>query len=128
MMSDSPVATPTPDYAELAKFLFKPFLDHPEDLRIDVEFSPVRQKVLMRVAFGEEGRAFGRGGRNVDAIRTTIEGIAKAAGHTAHVEIFGAPAPGLSSSQTGSNQAGNSPTGNSSTGNSKPVLKKKVVD
>lgn len=104
-MSDSPVATPSsepiPDYVELTKFLFKPFLDHPEALCIDAEFSPARQKVLIRVAFGEEdkGRAFGRGGRNVSAIKTAIEGIAKASGHAAHIEIFGAggnPASGSS--------------------------------
>jgi uncharacterized protein len=130
-MSDSPAATPTPDYAELAKFLLKPFLDHPEDLRIDVEFSPVRQKVLIRVAFGEEGRAFGRGGRNVDAIRTTIEGIAQAAGHTAHVEIFGSTPSHSSapaSSPTSHNPTSHNPTSHNPTANSKPVLKKKVVD
>jgi uncharacterized protein len=133
-MSDSPAATPTPDYAELAKFLFKPFLDHPETLRIDVEFSPVRQKVLIRVAFGDEdkGRAFGRGGRNITAIRTAIEGVAQAAGHTAHVEVFGAPAnsgSGASEARPARQDArqygsGARPEG----GLPKPAPKRKVID
>jgi uncharacterized protein len=81
----------TPDYIELTRFLLKPFLEHPEAIKFDVEFSEVRQRVLIRVALGEEDtdRAFGRGGRNLTAIRTTIEGIGKAAGHSAHLEIFG---------------------------------------
>lgn len=45
----------------------------------------------MRVAFeGEDkGRVFGRGGRNIQAIRTVLQAIAQVAGQTAHLEVFG---------------------------------------
>jgi uncharacterized protein len=32
---------------------------------------------------------FGRGGRNIQAIRTVLQTIAKVAGQTAHLEVFG---------------------------------------
>jgi hypothetical protein len=32
---------------------------------------------------------FGRGGRNVQAVRTVIQAVAQAAGHSAHLEVFG---------------------------------------
>jgi hypothetical protein len=48
-------------------------------------------RVLVRVAFeGEDkGRVFGRGGRNIQAIRIVLQAVAQAAGQQAHLEIFG---------------------------------------
>ena len=90
-MSDSSGAKKTPDYAQLTHFLLQPFLENPESLSIDAEFSQVRAKVWIRVAFGEDdrGRIFGRGGRNIHAVRAVLEGIAKASGHSAHLEVYG---------------------------------------
>lgn len=84
-----PAAT-SPDYVRLLRFLVEPLLDSPDSLRVDCEIS-TRSRVWLRVAFeGEDkGRAFGRGGRNLQAIRTVLTAIAQAAGHTLHLEVFG---------------------------------------
>lgn len=90
-VSLSSQSSTTPDYDRLVRFLVQPFLDSPESLRIDCEISPRTQRVLIRVAFeGEDkGRVFGRGGRNIQAVRTVVQAVAQAAGHSAHLEIFG---------------------------------------
>lgn len=81
----------TPDDVDLVRFLVYPFLDSPDSLRIDCEASPRTSRVLIRLAFeGEDkGRVFGRGGRNIQAIRTVIQAIAQSAGQMAHLEVFG---------------------------------------
>jgi uncharacterized protein len=80
-----------PDYEALVRFLLLPFLEDPTALKVDAEFSAARSRVLIRVAFeGEDkGRVFGRGGRNIQAIRTVLEGVAQTAGHSAYLEVFG---------------------------------------
>jgi uncharacterized protein len=91
-MSDFVSSPPdAPDFAELVKFLLAPFLDTPDALKVDCEFAANRPRVWVRVAFdgGDRGRAFGRGGRNVQALRQVLEGVASAAGYTASLEIFG---------------------------------------
>ncbi len=82
----------TPDYAGLVKFLVKPFLETPESLRIDCEVSQTKAKVWIRLAFegSDKGRVFGRGGRNIQAIRSVLEGVARSVGHAAHLDVFGA--------------------------------------
>jgi uncharacterized protein len=84
-------ASHAPDYIELVRFLVQPFLESPDSLRIDCEVSPRTSRVLIRLAFdGEDkGRVFGRGGRNIQAIRTVLQAIAQAAGQMAHLEVFG---------------------------------------
>jgi uncharacterized protein len=84
-------ATSSPDYAGLVRFLVMPFLESPDSLRVDCEISPRTSRVLVRVAFeGEDkGRVFGRGGRNIQAIRTVLQAVAQSAGKTAHLEVFG---------------------------------------
>ena len=84
-------SSPAPDYVDLVRFLVKPFLESPDSLRIDCEVSPRTSRVLIRLAFeGEDkGRVFGRGGRNIQAIRTVLQAIAQSVGHMAHLEVFG---------------------------------------
>ena len=91
--SPSLASSPAPDYVDLVRFLVKPFLESPDSLRIDCEVSPRTSRVLVRLAFeGEDkGRVFGRGGRNIQAIRTVLQAIAQSAGHMAHLEVFGSP-------------------------------------
>ncbi|HHP7245716.1 MAG TPA: KH domain-containing protein [Elainellaceae cyanobacterium] len=80
-----------PDYTQLVRFLVQPFLESPQSLKVDSEVSGRTGRVLIRLAIeGEDkGRVFGRGGRNIQAIRTVIQAISKAAGHVAHLEIYG---------------------------------------
>jgi predicted RNA-binding protein YlqC (UPF0109 family) len=79
-----------PDYAGLVRFLVQPFLETPDSLKVDCEIS-ARSRVWVRLAFEDtdKGRVLGRGGRNIQAIRNVLEGVAKAAGHIALLDVFG---------------------------------------
>ncbi len=78
------------DYAALVKFLVEPFLASPDSLRLDTEMSP-RGRVLLRLAIeGEDkGKVFGRGGRNLQAIRSVVEVSAQLANQMVHLEVYG---------------------------------------
>ncbi len=80
-----------PNYADLVGFLVQPFLEVPESLRVDCEMSQGNSRVWIRLAFeGEDkGRVFGRGGRNIQAIRTVIEAAAQAASQSVYLDIYG---------------------------------------
>lgn len=60
-------------------------------MRVDCEISPRTGRVLVRLAIeGEDkGRVFGRGGRNVQAVRTALKAVAQASGRAAHLDVFG---------------------------------------
>jgi len=105
-VSNSEAAT-VPDYAELVRFLIQPFLESPGSLSVDCEISPNSSKVWIRVAFeGEDkGRVFGRGGRNIQGIRTVIAAAAALAGHSVYLDIYGSQAfNNLSDAETDRNQ------------------------
>lgn len=80
-----------PNYTNLVRFLVEPFLDSPESLKVDCEMSQGNTKVWIRIAFEgvEKGKVYGRGGRNIQAIRTVIEGCAQAAGQSVYLDIYG---------------------------------------
>jgi hypothetical protein len=82
----------SPDFSGLVKFLVEPFLDAPEALRIDCEQNTVQAKVWIRVAFSgdERGKVFGRGGRNIQAIRNVVRATAALWGWSAYFDVFGA--------------------------------------
>lgn len=84
-------AAAIPNYVALVKLLVQPFLEQPDSLRVDCEVSQARSKVWVRLAFesADKGRVFGRGGRNIQAIRTVLEAAALTAGHSAHLDIYG---------------------------------------
>lgn len=83
----------SPDFSGLVKFLVEPFLETPSALRIDCEQNVAQSKVWIRVAFsGEErGKVFGRGGRNIQAIRNVVRATAALWGWSAYFDVFGAP-------------------------------------
>ena len=80
----------TPDYVGLVRFLIEPFLESPQGLSIDCEKSNAKERVWIRLAFegADKGRVFGRGGRNIQAIRTVIQAAAQAAGQSVHLDIY----------------------------------------
>ncbi|MBF2021700.1 MAG: KH domain-containing protein [Hydrococcus sp. C42_A2020_068] len=82
--------TPVPDYCGLVKFLVSPFLESPELLSIDCEQFNQNTRVWVRLAFEgtDKGRVFGRGGRNLQAIRTVLETAAAAAGQSLYLDIY----------------------------------------
>jgi uncharacterized protein len=87
-------ATTSPDYAGLVRFLIQPFLDSPESLSIDCEMSHTLNRAWIRIAFdgSDKGKVFGRGGRNIQAIRTVVAAAAQAAGQSAYLDIYGSTA------------------------------------
>ena len=97
----TPDSTPetAPDYVGLVRFLITPFLQYPDALKIDCERS--HQRVFVRLAIDEadRGRAYGRGGRNIDAVRHVLTACARVAGEIARLDIFGG-APDISDSAT----------------------------
>ena len=80
-----------PNYISLVQFLLKPFLESPESLSIDCETSNNNQRVWIRLAFEgtDKGRVFGRGGRNIQAIRTVLKTAAKAVSQSVYLDIYG---------------------------------------
>ncbi|KJH71873.1 hypothetical protein UH38_10175 [Aliterella atlantica CENA595] len=90
-MANQRPKTKMTDYAGLVRFLIEPFLESTDNLSIDCETSSNAAKVWIRVAFeGEDkGRVFGRGGRNIQAIRTVLAAAAACSGHSAHLDIYG---------------------------------------
>jgi hypothetical protein len=81
----------SPDYVGLAKYLLQPFLDEPNSLLVDCEQLSSNQKIWLRVSFEgtDRGKVFGRGGRNIHAIRTVLETAAMAKGQTLYLDIYG---------------------------------------
>lgn len=97
-----------PNYVELIQFLVHPFLESPDSLKVDCEFSPRTMRVLIRLAFdGEDkGRVFGRGGRNIQAIRTIVQAAAQTVGQLVHIEIYGGQSVAREASSDGRSQRG----------------------
>jgi uncharacterized protein len=80
-----------PDYEQLVKFLFQPFLSAADAMTIDCEYTVDRHRVWIRVAVAsnDQGSAFGRGGRNIQAIRTVVQAAATAVGQSIHLDVYG---------------------------------------
>ena len=88
--SSSP-ASHQPQYAELVRFLLTPLLDVPESLRIDCEWTNSNQRVWIRLALEptDQGKLFGRGGRNLNAVRTLLKAAASAAQQSVYLDVYG---------------------------------------
>jgi uncharacterized protein len=89
--SEGEKTTSSPDYGGLVRFLVEPLLETPDTLRVDCELLASVPKVWIRMAFEdpEKGRVFGRGGRNMHAVRTILEAAAKDAGQSIYLDIYG---------------------------------------
>ena len=80
----------SPDYEKLARFLIEPFLEDPQSLSVNSEVNPSNKKIWLRIAFdkSDRGKVFGRGGRNIQAIRTTIQTAAIAHNESVFLDIY----------------------------------------
>jgi predicted RNA-binding protein YlqC (UPF0109 family) len=124
-MSESVVPAPdtiTPDYAGLVQYLVVPFLEMPESLKVDCEISQSKAKVWVRLAFegADKGRVFGRGGRNIQAIRAVLEGVARMSGYTAYLDVFGSSPQGSNGDDDGEHSSDRPPIRRGPRGVSKP--------
>ena len=79
-----------PNYEGLVRFLIEPFLNDPQSLSINSEVNQNGNKIWLRVAFdqSDRGKVFGRGGRNIQAIRTTIQTAAIAHQESVFLDIY----------------------------------------
>jgi uncharacterized protein len=80
-----------PDYEQLVKFLFQPFVSATEPIGVDCEYTLDRHRIWIRVAIASSDRAsaFGRGGRNIQAIRTVLQAAATVVGQSIHLDVYG---------------------------------------
>jgi len=123
MQSNLPAASPptsqpasaNPDYTGIVRFLVEPFLESPESLRVDCEINPRQAKAWIRLAFDEpeKGRVYGRGGRNIQAIRTVLSAVAQSAGHSVYLDIYDDQ---QDNNRSFGSRNGRSPQGSSSSG------------
>ncbi len=83
--------TASPDYLGLVQFLLQPLLDESDSLSLDCEQLNNNQKVWIRLALtGEDtGKIFGRGMRNINAMKTILQTAAMAAGQSVHLDLYG---------------------------------------
>jgi predicted RNA-binding protein YlqC (UPF0109 family) len=81
----------SPNYVGLVQFLVQPFLESPESLSVDCEVSHILNRIWIRIAFNstDKEKVFGRGGRNIQAIRTVIATAAELAGQSVYLDIYG---------------------------------------
>ena len=81
----------SPDYAGLVSFLLEPFLEDPKTLSIHCEQVASTKKLWLRVAFdtNDKGKVFGRGGRNIKAIRTVLNTAATNVNQQVYLDIYG---------------------------------------
>jgi predicted RNA-binding protein YlqC (UPF0109 family) len=88
-LSGDQLAT-SPNYEKLVRFLIEPFLNDPQSLCVNSEVNQNKKKIWLRVAFdkSDRGKVFGRGGRNIQAIRTTLETAAIAHNQSVFLDIY----------------------------------------
>lgn len=103
----------SPDFTSLVRFLVEPFLESPDALSIDCEVSSSKSKTLIRLAFegDDRGRVFGRGGRNIQAIRKVVEAAAALVSWSVRLDVYGEPSHDHSSQGEG-NRGGGHHSGN----------------
>ncbi len=80
----------TPDYDGLVRFLIEPLLESPSLLSFDCEQISSTKRVWIRLAFedNDKGKIYGRGGRNIQAVRNVLQTAAQTAGETLYLEIY----------------------------------------
>ena len=114
MSSPDQETGPKQDFEALARFLMEPFLDKPEALKFHIETLAGGKKLWLRAAFDEaedKGRIFGRGGRNINAMRTVITAAAKPVDMRVNLSVFGEPEAERSSDRGGRSGGGRSSGG-----------------
>jgi predicted RNA-binding protein YlqC (UPF0109 family) len=96
----------SPNYVGLVQFLVQPFLESPESLSVDCEVSQVLNRIWIRIAFNstDKEKVFGRGGRNIQAIRTVIATAAELAGQSVYLDIYGTSSQSRDSTSFDENQ------------------------
>jgi uncharacterized protein len=112
-----------PNYEGLVRFLIEPFLNDPQSLCVNSEVN--QNKIWLRVAFdkSDRGKVFGRGGRNIQAIRTAIKIAALSHSESVFLDIYNDEPPKSDDSDYRSKSLGNSGTSRRKSSPPKPAPK-----
>lgn len=90
-VSSDQVSPTKPKYVEIVKFLVQPLLESASSLKVDCENTKGNQIVWIRLAFddSDKGRVFGRGGRNIEAVRSVLEAAGQLVGQSIYLDVYG---------------------------------------
>jgi predicted RNA-binding protein YlqC (UPF0109 family) len=64
------------DYSELVSYIIKSIVSKPEDVSVMLVEGDRTNRVEVRLAPEDVGKVIGRGGRNIDAIRSVVRAAA----------------------------------------------------
>ncbi len=82
----------SPNYIQLTRFLMEPLVGSADHLKVSCEILGGGTRVWVRIALegdADRGRFFGRGGRNIRAVRAILQAAAQNASQHITLEIFG---------------------------------------
>src|SRR5438105_2124034 len=81
----------TVDYVDLVDYIVKNIVDHPEAVVVEAVPGRGRAETLeIRLDPGDVGRVIGKGGRNIEAIRSLVKASAIKEHHRVNVEVIAA--------------------------------------
>jgi len=79
----------TVDYVDLVDYIVKNIVDHPEAVVVEAVQGRGRSETLeIRLDPGDVGRVIGKGGRNIEAIRSLVKASAIKEHHRVNVEVI----------------------------------------
>ena len=64
------------DYTELVSYIVRSIVSKPDDVTVMLVEGDRTNRVEVRLAAEDEGKVIGRGGRNIDAIRSVVRAAA----------------------------------------------------
>jgi predicted RNA-binding protein YlqC (UPF0109 family) len=79
----------TVDYVDLVDFIVKNIVDHPDAVVVEAVQGRGRAETIeIRLDPGDVGRVIGKGGRNIEAIRSLVKASAIKEHHRVNVEVI----------------------------------------
>ena len=75
------------------KDVLTPLLDHPEDLRIEVQGDGKKRDVLIHADARDRGRIIGKSGRMISSLRTLVKAAGEKSGLLVNLEIYEEDSP-----------------------------------
>ncbi len=96
-----------PQYDKLVAFLLQPLLDEPEELRINCEYLPAHSRVWVRIAFqpADREKLLDGSSRHLYAIKTVISAVARMAGQSVYLDIYGSESRSRASGERSDRQS-----------------------
>ena len=64
------------DYTDLVTYIVKAIVSRPEEVSVDMVAGERTNRVEVRLAPEDVGKVIGRGGRNIDALRSVVRAAA----------------------------------------------------